>query len=66
MTHMIHTVKILKMYKTSYDYDNMPIKEIATLAKLSGYDYLSIYEHFSKRNFGELFIEISPYNVNDN
>ena len=51
--------KILKMYKTSYDYNNMPIKEIATLAKLSGYDYLSIYktgEH-GKKN---VYLTYSP------
>ena len=51
--------KILKMYKTSYDYNNMPIKEIATLAKLSGYDYLSIYKT-GEHSKGSVYLTYSP------
>jgi hypothetical protein len=51
--------KILKIYKTSYDYENMPIKEIASLAKLSGYNYLSIYK-IGKHNKGNVYLTYSP------
>ena len=69
LQHLIKTVirngydlygyKILKTYKTSYDYDNMPIKEIATLAKLAGYDYLSIYK-LELRGKGNVYLTYSP------
>ena len=51
--------KLLKKYKTNYDYENMPIKEIATLAKLSGYNYISIYKT-GLHSKGNVYLTYSP------
>jgi hypothetical protein len=50
---------IIKKYPND-DFNNLSIHEIATLGKLSGYNYISVYKTSTKQSRGNIYLTYSP------